>query len=511
MKTGLCEKCGRPADAAYEIRDNKAYLVKFCRECGRSASLVSKDARKWRWKRLVTDYQEPTFQACTLDCSRCDHQAHTQPSTVAIDVTNLCNQRCPICLAYIDAMGFTFHPPLEYFENILRHFQHNDPKPNICFFGGEPTVHEQFLDIVRMTRSYGFQVQLFTNGLKLVDRDYCRKLCSMGLQLNFGFDGTRPEVYHTLRGDNSLAVKRKALENVIECGVNKLVIVTTVASGVNDTNMAELMEFIHEYKGHVSVWAFVPLTPCWDSTAVKLEPTTTECVEGIFERMLSGIEFVPTGMMKFKVLSRFFGKQTLGGSHPNCESATLLVSDGERYHQVSRYLTKPLSALLVSLRELDTRLLEKSSSLPARGLRRRLFDVSTLLLMVKLMASALNLKALFGERTIRNAAAAILDLIRGRKVDRILSERTAFKRVLTLMTIPYEDQGGLEDARVRDCPAVFAYEDVDTGRIRTAAFCTWQTVKDDACRRIQAYYDAKPSQEVANPGRGGCGRTSFGT
>ncbi len=24
--------------------------------------------------------------------------------------------------------------------------------------------------------------------------------------------------------------------------------------------------------------------------------------------------------MKFKVLSKFFGKQTLGGSHPNCEA-----------------------------------------------------------------------------------------------------------------------------------------------------------------------------------------------
>jgi uncharacterized radical SAM superfamily Fe-S cluster-containing enzyme len=238
----------------------------------------------------------------------------------------------------VDAMGFTYNPPVEYFEKIFRHFVENEPRPNICFFGGEPTVHEDFLDIVKLARFLGFQVQVFTNGIKLADKEYCRELCSLGVQLNFGLDGTRPEIYRALRGDNSLAAKKKAFENVIECGVNKLVVISTVARGVNDENLLELMDFIHNYRQHVSVWAFVPLTPCWEGKDVDLKPTTTECVERIFETMIPGAEFVSTGMMKFDVLSRFFGKQTLGGSHPNCESATLVVSDGERYQPISKYL-----------------------------------------------------------------------------------------------------------------------------------------------------------------------------
>ena len=51
MKLGLCEKCGTPTDARYEIKNNCVYLVKFCKDCGRTSSLVTKDARKWRWKR----------------------------------------------------------------------------------------------------------------------------------------------------------------------------------------------------------------------------------------------------------------------------------------------------------------------------------------------------------------------------------------------------------------------------------------------------------------------------
>ncbi|MFC1834663.1 radical SAM protein [Thermodesulfobacteriota bacterium] len=430
-----------------------------------------------------------------MDCSDCDHVHHTKPTTVAIDVTNLCNQRCPICLAYVDAMGFAFSPPVEYFDKIFRHFCNDDPKPNICFFGGEPTVHKDFLEIVKLARSYGFLVQIFTNGLKLADKDYCRELCSLGVQLNFGFDGTRPEIYHTLRGDNSLKVKLKAMDNVIETGVNKLAMISTLAKGVNDDNVLDMLEHIHQRKEHISVWAFVPLTPCWEEGNTDLEATTTECVETVFEEAITGIEFVPTGMMKFDVLSRFFGRQTLGGSHPNCESATILVSDGESYSPISEYLKLPLSEALTRLRRLDRTLARRYSGTPDRGLKSKLDDAWTFLLMLRQMGSIINPRTIFGKNHLRKALLSVMDLLRGHKIDRILSERTMFKHVLTMITVPYEDKGGLEDARLRDCPAVFAYEDVDTGKIRTTAFCSWQTVKDDACRKIQAHYDLQRVME----------------
>jgi len=394
-------------------------------------------------------------------------------------------------------MGFTYKPPIEYFDKIFKHFLPNQPRPNICFFGGEPTVHPDFLDIVRLARSYGFQVQVFTNGLKLADKDYCRELCSLGIQVNFGFDGTRPEIYRTLRGDNSLSVKTKGFRNVVECGVNKLVVISTVALGVNDENMSETLRFIHDHRRHVSVWGFVPLTPCWDSPDVNLLPTTTECVENVFEGIVPEIEFVSTGMMKFQVLSRFFGKQTLGGSHPNCESATLLVSDGTSYRPISSFLSIPLSELLVKLRALDGALTRAEASMPTKGIRRMVFDATTFAKTVLILAKALNIRKVFGENSLLNGLSAVADLVRGVKIDRILSERTCFKHVLTLITIPYEDKGGLEDARLKDCPAVFAYEDVATGRIRTTAFCSWQTVKDGVCRNIQAHYDERMPKEGA--------------
>jgi hypothetical protein len=278
--------------------------------------------------------------------------------------------------------------------------------------------------------------------------------------------------------------------------VNKLAVISTVAQGVNDENMKEMLEFIHDYRQHVSVWGFVPLTPCWETEGLTLEPTTTECVENIFEKMVPDIEFVSTGMMKFSVLSRFFGRQTLGGSHPNCESATLLVSDGTAYRPISAYLNIQLSELLVRLRKLDAALAAKEASLPAKGLRRTLFDTTALLKTLGILGKAMNKKKIFGSPAFLNGMRALTDLVQGKKIDRILKDRTSFKNILTMITIPYEDKGGLEDARLKDCPAVFAYEDVDTGRILTTAFCSWQTVKDDVCRKIQAHYAAKSPEAV---------------
>lgn len=125
--------------------------------------------------------------------------------------------------------------------------------------------------------------------------------------------------------------------------------------------------------------------------------------------------------------------------------------------------------------------------------RRGWFNVSSAIQTALIFAQSVNLRKSFAKPASVNVVKALWDIIRGRKIDEVLKKRTCFKQLLTLITIPYEDTGGLENARLHDCPAVFAYEDVDTGKIRTAAFCSWQTVKDDVCRKIQAHYDTDRS------------------
>ena len=76
-------------------------------------------------------------------------------------------------------------------------------------------------------------------------------------------------------------------------------------------------------------------------------------------------------------------------------------------------------------------------SLPDQGLRRTLFNALTFLSMVKIMAQSLKLGEIFGSPGLLNIVLAVSDLLRGHKIDRILKERTSFKQVLTVMTVPY--------------------------------------------------------------------------
>jgi uncharacterized radical SAM superfamily Fe-S cluster-containing enzyme len=49
---------------------------------------------------------------------------------VFVDLTNRCNMNCPICIANIPAMGFTFHPPIEYFEKVSGGIAWMQPVPS---------------------------------------------------------------------------------------------------------------------------------------------------------------------------------------------------------------------------------------------------------------------------------------------------------------------------------------------------------------------------------------------
>ena len=117
-----------------------------------------------------------------------------------LHITNRCNMNCPICIANIPSMGFEFNPPLSYFEKVLKTLSEMDPKPwAVNLFGGEPTVRDDMFEIVEIGQRYGLDMRLVTNGLKLADEEYCRKICDAGLHVLLAFDGKDPKIYERLR------------------------------------------------------------------------------------------------------------------------------------------------------------------------------------------------------------------------------------------------------------------------------------------------------------------------
>ena len=150
---GFCPKCRARVAARYIERDGGIFLRKDCSACGPTEALISTDAGKWHRKRAQCGYEGTPPSGCLLNCTDCNHGK--TPTLVFLDVTNRCNMNCPICLANLDAMGFEFDPPMEYFDKVFEHLSKFSPRPKIQLFGGEPTVRNDLIEIIKRARTFG--------------------------------------------------------------------------------------------------------------------------------------------------------------------------------------------------------------------------------------------------------------------------------------------------------------------------------------------------------------------
>lgn len=186
-----------------------------------------------------------TKKGCPFDCGLCEN--HLTGTLLAnIDLTNRCNMSCPICFA--DAGGRVYEPRLYQIKAMMQNLRDQRPVPckAIQFSGGEPTMRDDLAQIVALAKGMGFsQIQIATNGLRLAaSLDLCRSLERSGLNTVYlQFDGVTPEPYRTARGHDYLPAKLRAIENFRKAHQTSVVLVPTLARGVNDSQVGDIVRF----------------------------------------------------------------------------------------------------------------------------------------------------------------------------------------------------------------------------------------------------------------------------
>ena len=519
MNRSFCNRCGRLVRATHETRDGRVFLVKHCDRCGDTETLCSGDARRYHAKRSL-DHTPPSG-ACTLQCPGCRHVK--QPNLVFIDITNRCNLNCPICINNTPTMGFLFEPPLEYFEKILDHFARQDPKPSVQLFGGEPTVRRDLPEIVRMAKDRSMQVRVVTNGIRLADPEYCRELVAERPTLLIAYDGRNPRTYGVLRGNESILEKKvRGIDNVMRLRPSSIGLMTLVAKGFNEGEIAEIFAFCHERRRKVRAVYFMPLAHTWDDAQFHLEAERTTAED--LERLVAGVfpgeqtDFIPAGLLgQMPTLARCLAPKPLPflGAHPNCESLYLLFSDGERYVPIDRYL-KPgprgesgLHALARTLIALEgpfrrvAGLVERSlpgEVLGLLGLRRRFLEAVALGVSFVAGVKHARVGRFFqgrGPMKLLHALAFCAEALVGVKSRWSQEKHTLVQGVLQLIILPFEDRQTLETERLERCPTAFAYYEPWSDRVAHVPTCAWGLHKTEVMRRIADHYAArKPSLQT---------------
>ena len=257
--TSICPECLKRIPMRIYEENGVIYLEKTCPEHGKFDDIYWGDAELYKWfydkwynERYVgSGLENPhtkTVNECPFDCGICPKH-RTATILGIIDITNRCNMACPVCFAYAGAANYVYEPSYEQIVDMMKLLRAN--RPWACnalqFSGGEPTVRNDLPDLIKEAKKAGIShVEVNTNGLRIAeDIDYFKKLLDAGLStLYLQFDGLREDIYKKTRARADLVpVKQKVIENARTLGLDSVVLVVTLANGVNDKDLGDIVNY----------------------------------------------------------------------------------------------------------------------------------------------------------------------------------------------------------------------------------------------------------------------------
>jgi len=250
LTKSLCGTCKTAVDAKVLFADDAVWFDKFCPSHGHQRCRVSSSV-EWYLDALSfiapntppKRISKPVTDGCPFDCGACP--SHQQKVYLpVIPITSACNLDCPICYT-INKNEAAHQMSAHDLSTILRHLaEDHDEVDIINFTGGEPTLHPQLLDFLAMCRDAGIRrLTISTNGLKLRDESYVRKLAALDARIVLSLDTFRPETDRLLLGANTVKAKLEALE-LLEKHDVATTILPAVAMGLNDEEVGSLLQLV---------------------------------------------------------------------------------------------------------------------------------------------------------------------------------------------------------------------------------------------------------------------------
>lgn len=247
----FCPECKKLIQGKIIEENNKIYLLKYCNIHGITKILYEEDANFHKKKNVydknstITKIETNLARGCPYDCGLCP--SHDQHTCIAlIEITEKCNLHCNICYAN---SGEGEHLSLDIIEKMIDFYQEAEYNQAeiLQISGGEPTLHPDLIEIISYAKKSKIPfVMLNTNGIKLAENEtFVEELSQFnqqGFEIYLQFDGLDNSIYKKLRKKDLLETKLKAIDNLIKYDI-PITLVTTVAKGINDNHLGEILNF----------------------------------------------------------------------------------------------------------------------------------------------------------------------------------------------------------------------------------------------------------------------------
>lgn len=257
--TSLCEECLSPVQAKIVVENECVYYLKYCPTHKYQKTLISTD---FKYYRKCREQLYPSFypenidkeidKGCPYDCS-CLCVEHEQHTAMAIaEVLDECNLSCPTCIAssHPGAGGLKTLQELDVmFDTLVKH----EISPDLLMLsGGEPTIHPQIIEIVKLAESKPIKhLMIISNGVRIAeDKSFVAELAKLkdNLEIYLQFDSLNVDTLVNIRGEDLRDIRLKALQNLEDEGIHST-LVCVVKNNLNQDEMSSVIDFAisHRY------------------------------------------------------------------------------------------------------------------------------------------------------------------------------------------------------------------------------------------------------------------------
>jgi MoaA/NifB/PqqE/SkfB family radical SAM enzyme len=179
---------------------------------------------------------------------------------VDIPVWYGCNNNCVICML----SGLKLKLPvvgLELFQNVIQNIIREGRYRNLILSGAEITTFDRLEEYLQYARSFGWfeKIQVQTNGKKLSETDYLRRLIHSGVNEFFISVHGLETVHDTItRTNGSFKQTFQGIRNLEKFDVN--VITNTVLTKINFDSLTAVMSFLcNESVSELHIWNYCPM------------------------------------------------------------------------------------------------------------------------------------------------------------------------------------------------------------------------------------------------------------
>ena len=349
----LCPICNRVLEAEIIESGGQIWLTRTCPEHGACRYLYWSDAAMYYQyehydspgKGIENPQKIGSPGKCPESCGLCNNH-HSQTLLANIDLTNRCNLNCDFCFANAKACGYVYEPSFEDIVLMMQMLrtQKPVPVPAIQFSGGEPTMRDDLVKIIKTAKSLGFsQVQIATNGIKLSkEPEFARHLKDAGLSTVYlHFDGVSEET------NPILSLNKKAINNLKNAGLGT-VLVPTVIRGKNDHEVGDIILFAVRNNSVIRGVNFQPIsfTGAASEEDVRVSritiPDLLKDIEKFSDGIIKASDFFPIPcVIPFSdLVEAYTGRsQVRFTSHQHCGAATyIFVQEDGSFIPVNRMI-----------------------------------------------------------------------------------------------------------------------------------------------------------------------------